>query len=587
MSNSIFHFGGVQGVLASVLFACSACTGVGSPDGYDGKPAQGVPPDSPTANGGGPSGTAGAGSIPNVPSANERGGTKIVPTTTLDPGRVVLRRLNRSEFDNTVRDLLGTLSTPAQSTFAADDVADGFDTIGSTLAMSSLLVENIDAATTTLVDELLARPAGDAWRARILSCTPEASGIAACYTQILSAFMKNAYRRPVTAEEVQTRVALAISVQTSSGDAMRGLNAALKSVLLSPHFLYRVELGDPTSAEATPLNDFELASRLSYFLWSTMPDTTLLQAAEDKKLSPAAAELDAQIDRMLTDPKSQGFIDSFAGQWLSTREALSFVADDKVFPTYDDALRTAMPQETKLFFKALIREEQPLNALMLGSFTFVNDRLAKQYGIPGGQTEFTRVSLEGTPRMGILTQGAFLATTSYPFRTSPVRRANWVLERLLCDPPPPAPANVPAFADTLPAGATLRQTFEAHRQNPACAGCHSVMDPIGFALENFDAIGTYRTQDNGAAVDATGSLLDGTPLDGAKSLSRAIASDADYPICVAKHLLTFAVGRSFSDPAATAYAAGIGLQKKDATWPDFLRAIARSQAFLTRRGEAI
>lgn len=591
MSKTKALFGRQHGWLTSLLLVCSACTGVSSlPDGYNGPTAADGTPnggDVPGPGGTPSNGSAGATSLPPVPGDSARGGTKVVPSTTLDAGRVVLRRLNRTEFDNTVHDLLGTMSTPAQDTFAKDDISDGFDTIGRTLIMSSLLVEQLDAAAGSLVDELLARPAGDAWRLRVLSCEPSAANAATCLPQILSAFMKNAYRRPVTAEEVQARVALATAVQTSSGDVMRGLNAALKAVLMSPHFLYRVELGDPVSAAATPLNDYELASRLSYFLWASMPDATLLQAAADKKLTPIAADLSAQVDRMLADPKSQGFIDSFAGQWLSGRDALSFVADPKVFAGYDDALRLAMPQETSLFFKALIAEKQPLSALLLGKFSFVNDRLAKQYGLPGGQTAFTRVSLEGTERMGILTQNTFLTVTSYPFRTSPVKRADWVLEHLLCDPPPAPPAAVPALADAVPMGLTLRQHFEAHRSNPSCAGCHKVMDPIGFALENFDASGSYRTTDNGVMVDATGQLADGTPLTGAKSLSEAVASDADFAICVAKQVLTYAVGRSFSAPEAKSYAAGIGVQMKAASWPDFLKSVITSQAFVTRRGEAI
>lgn len=526
-------------------------------------------------------GTSGAG------ATGQRGGTNVVPTNVLDPGRVVLRRLNRAEYDNTVRDLLGTSTTPAKDTFAADDVADGFDTIGQKLVMSLLLAEQIQTATETLVTELVGRPAGDAFRTRILACTPTTANAATCYQQILSGFMRNAYRRPVTSEEVQARVTLASSIATSSGDPMEGLKGALKSVLMSPNFLYRVELGDPKSTAAAPVNDYELATRLSYFLWGSMPDSALSAAADAKKLTPAGADLDAQIDRMLSDAKFDGFVASFAGQWLSTRDALQWVADDTKFPTFDDALRTSMPQETNLFFKSLFAEKQPLQALLLADYTYANDRLAKHYGIAAGQAAFTRTSLQGSPRQGILTQESFLTVTSYPFRTSPVRRADWILEHLLCDPPPPAPPGVPPLNETVPMATTLRAHFEQHRSSPACASCHQIMDPIGFALENFDAIGGYRTMDNGAPVDASGQLADGTPLSGAKDLAQAIAADADYPICLAKQLLTYGVGRSFSAPDAKAYAASVGLAVKDGTWPDLLRAVVKSQAFLTRRGEAI
>ncbi|RYZ08043.1 MAG: DUF1592 domain-containing protein [Myxococcales bacterium] len=535
----------------------------------------------------GTAGTAGAASEPPivVKPNTERGGTAVVPTTQLDEGRVVLRRLNRTEYDNTVRDLLGTASTPARSGFAADDVEDGFDTIGQSLVVSRLLTEQLEKAATTLVDELLARPAADPVRARILSCELTAASAATCLPQILSAFMGRAYRRPVSADEVQSRVALSTAVQQAGGDLTRGLHAALKSVLLSPHFLFRVELGDPASPSSTPLSDYELASRLSYFLWASMPDDTLLASAESKRLSPAGPELDQEVERLLADPKAQGFFESFAGQWLSTREALRFVADEAQFPDYDDALRESLPQETNLFFKSLIAEAQPLSAVVLAKYSFVNERLARHYGLPAVSGGFTRVSLEGTPRIGVLSQGAFLAVSSYPGRTSPVRRANWVLEELLCDPPPSAPSNIPALTEQRPPGATLRQTFEQHRANPSCAACHKIMDPIGFALESFDAAGAYRTTDNGGAVDTTGQLADGTPLTGVDDLARAVAGDADFAICVAKQMLTYAVGRSFASKSAKAYAAGVGVPVKDATWPALIQAVVHSEAFRTRRGE--
>lgn len=542
--------------------------GAGSPVGSDGLPGPVTPEE-----------------LPELPAAGEPGGTRVVPTMELDQGRVVLRRLNRAEYDNTVRDLLGTSLTPAQDGFAPDDVEEGFDTIGNRLVVSLLLAEQLDAAANQLVDELLGRPEGDPTRDRILVCDPTSGDAPSCNEQILAPLMKNAFRRPVTSEEVQQRVDLAAQVQMSTSDPLRGLRAALNSVLLSPHFLYRVELGDPTSDVATPLSEYELASRLSYFLWASMPDQQLLDAAEAQALSRT---LDAQVDRMLADPKAQGFIDSFVGQWLSTREASGFAADGDVFPSFDDALRVSMAEETKLFFGALIQENQPLSALVLADFSFVNARLAQHYELPGGQTEFTRVALDGSPRMGLLTQETFLTVTSYSFRTSPVRRADWILEHLLCDPPPAAPPMIPALEAAPPeSGLTLREVFERHRQEPSCASCHQIMDPIGFALENFDAIGAYRTLDNGAPVDASGQLVDGTPINGVEDLAQAIASDADYAICLGKQMLTYAVGRSFSETEARAYAAGVGVSVKDGTWPDLIHAVANSQAFLTRRGETL
>ncbi|MGK3990802.1 DUF1592 domain-containing protein [Sorangium sp. So ce136] len=556
--------------LPPLLLACVGCTGlIGSSE------------EETPRNGGADS------ELPSIPPGGEPGGSYVVPTTVLDSGRVVLRRLNRTEYDNTMRDLLGsTLNLARKTPFAADDVVDYFNTNGEALVMSLLLTEQMDQAASTLIEELMGRTASDPWRNRILTCEPSASTFDRCATEVLNGFMKNAYRRPVTADEVQARVDLGRSVLQSSGDPTVALSAALKSVLLSPHVLYRVELGDPESPVATPLSDYELASRLSYFLWASMPDQELFDAAAAGQLSAAGPELTAQVERMLADDKAEGLIESFAGQWLSTRDAPSFVAEAALFPDYDDELRLSLAQETNLFFKALIDERQPLTTLLRSDFTFVNDRLARHYGLPPVGDGFQRVSLRGSPRIGILSHASVLAVTSHPNRTSVVKRAEWVLERLLCDPPPPPPAMIPPIKEELPPGLTLRQTLEAHRANPACAGCHKIMDPIGFALENFDATGAFRTMDNGAPVDASGQLADGTPLAGHEDLAAAIANDADYAICVAKHLLTFAVGRSFSAEEAKAYAAGIGVTMKDATWPEFIHAIVQSEAFRTRRGEA-
>lgn len=564
----------------AVALSAAGCTGVVD------DPAPGGP-GATNQSGSGGVGAGGSTQLPPVPDATQRGGTRVQPTTTLDGGRVVLRRLNRAEYDNTMRDLLGSMSNPARTTpFAADDVADGFDTLGQNLVMSLFLAEQMDGAANILVDELFARPAGDAWRARVLPCEPTVENFSVCATQVLTAFMNNAFRRPVAPDEVQARVTLGSSVLQSSGNARSGLGAALKSVLMSPHFVYRVELGDPNSPEATPLSDYELATRLSYFLWASMPDAALFEAAGAKKLTSSPDGLSAQVQRLLADPKSQGFIEGFAGQWLATRASGQFVASKEQFPDYDDALRLSLPQETNLFFQALIAEKQPLTSLVLADFSFVNDRLARHYGVPVTQSGFARTSLAGTPRMGVLSHASVLAFTSYAHRTSPVRRADWVLENLLCDPPP-VPAMVPPFDDTPKQGTTLRQQFEEHRANPACAACHKIMDPIGFALEGYDAVGAYRTQENGVAVDTTGQLADGTPLADARDLAEAIAKDADYAICVAKQALTYAVGRSFSEAEARNYAGGLGVMMKDATWPAFIEAVVQSEAFRTRRGQAL
>jgi hypothetical protein len=538
-----------------------------------------------TGTGGGSGTSGGAGTTPGVSIAT------VTPTTQLDSGRVTLRRLNIAEYDNTVRDLLGTTTTPAKSTFPPDDVTEGFDTLGAALNYSDLLGAQAETAAGNLVNELLGRKTGDPLLAKVLVCQPTTANLQACLTQILTPFMKSAFRRAVTAAEVATVVQLGMTIAGQTGSTpTTGLNAALKSVLLSPYFLFHVEQGSPSSTSPTPLSDYELASRLSYFLWSSMPDAQLTQAADASMLTQSPAMLSTQVDRMLADPKSQALTDNFAGQWLSIREVAGVSPDPTVFPTVDQALLNAIPQETAAFFKSLLTGAQPLNMLLLANYTFVNARLAKQYGITGiptTQTTFTQASLTGTHRMGVLTQGTFLTTQSHPDRTSPVERGNWILTQLLCDPPPSPPPNVPILATpTAASGLSGRQALDAHATVPYCASCHTTIDPIGYTLENFDATGAYRTTDNGQPVDASGTLPDGTTFNGPTEIAQWVAKDQRYARCVSKQMLTYGVGRSFDAPDGLAYAAGLAAPlASTGTWTQLVHAVASSQAFLTNRGE--
>lgn len=566
-----------------VLVACAACTGVASLPGNSSGPSDGVG----ATSGIGTTGNAGVGSTPTGNAGTGTSSGPVTPTTVLDSGRVVLRRLNAAEYNNTVRDLLGTTKTPGDK-FPVN-VADGFDTIGLSLSFSELLAEGLEGAVGDLIGELLARPVGDPQRARVLVCEPTATNFATCVPQILTGFLKNAFRRPATPAEVQDLTDLASSVRQSTGDVVQGVSAALEDALLSPNFLFRVELGDAHSPAASRLNDYELASRLSYFIWSTMPDQTLLQAADSAKLTAGGADFDAQVSRMLADPKASEFVRRFGGQWLSMQDVDGIDPDMALFPSLDEALRSSIAQETTLFFGSLVGAGQPLKTLLLADFSYVNAPLAKQYGLtpPTGTTGFAKTSLQGSPRIGLLTQDTFLTTTSQPDRTSPVKRGNWVLEHLLCDPPPaPPPGVLPLVTPAPNSGVTVRTVLEAHRANPYCASCHKVMDPIGLGLENFDAIGSYRTTDNGQSIDASGQMPDGTTFSGAAQLAKIIADDPRFPACVAQQLLTYSIGRAFAAPDGRGYAAGIGVPLASGTWTDILHAIVKSEAFLTRRGEA-
>ncbi len=592
-----------------------------------------------------------------------------------DPGRVTLHRLNNAEYNNTVRDLLGTKLQPAND-FPADDRGYGFDNVADVLRLSPLAVELYEAAAERLIADTLAvttqsttsmfevmsqagtgnavnggwnfysngtatinvvaplagkytfkiraygqqagpdparlaievpgamaitidvtavmaspaiyeqtvmLPAGttpvgisftndfydqttmadrNLWvdyvsvtgptdapqidserRKRLLLC--DALDDRGCQQEILSGFAKRAWRRPPTSEEVDKLLALVDLAKQQGDTAEAGLRLALQRVLVSPHFVFRVEVDpEPNSLTPRPLTGWELATRLSYFLWSSMPDDELFAAAESGKLNDPK-ELERQASRMLDDPKAIALTDNFAGQWLFTRALGDQDPDYQLFPDYDDELESAMRAETRRYFRAFLEEDVPMDQFLVADFTYVNDRLAEFYGLPlpGSPTELVKVSLANSPRRGFLTQGSFLRVTSRPKRTSPVLRGKWVLDNLLCTPPRPPPPGVEGLPDGMTATGSIRERLEAHRTNPICASCHRTMDPIGFGLDNFDAIGHYRTQDAGFPIDATGELADGTTFDGPIAMTQELASNPGVYRCMVQKLYTY-TGRS-------------------------------------------
>ncbi len=365
--------------------------------------------------------------------------------------------------------------------------------------------------------------------------------------EVLRPLASRAFRRPVTDEELDRLTKVADAARRDGDTYEQSLQVATQAILISPHFLFRMEL-DPVGQEGQPrnLNDFELATRLSYFLWSSMPDEELYKLAEAGKLREGD-QLEKQVRRMLADPKSQALIENFGGQWLELRSLDIRTPDLTQFSEYNPALRNAMRRETELFLGSIIREDRSVFDLLSADFTFVNEPLAKLYGI-GGVTgeEFQRVSLAGTPRGGILTQASMLTITSNPSRTSPVKRGKWILENILGTPPPPPPPNVPELKENEAAVVgTLREKMEQHRANPICASCHQRMDPLGFALENFDAIGRFREQDHGAAIDNSGKLPSGEEFRGAADLRKILISarSGEFLQCLSEKLLTYALGR--------------------------------------------
>ncbi|MFZ4738650.1 MAG: DUF1592 domain-containing protein [Bradymonadia bacterium] len=642
---------------------------------------------------------AGGSPVDDTPDAAIGGapGTPEEACADPDPGRVTLRRLNRDEYDLTLRDLLGDRSAPARD-FPADDLGHGFDNQADVLSVSPVLVEKYDRAAervveaalrvprrttdrTTVEAEALTSSVGRAFqgfwnlwsngevggpvtfaeagryrltiragcqlagpdpcqmsvrfdgvdvavlevpatpdapadysvevdateghhsfgaaflndfyapdaadpnqrdrnllvdrfetegpldfdpeatnptRDAILVCAPSSPvgpEADACAREILTAFGSRAWRRALTPGELDRLVAL-VSVATGEGDPFeRGVRLAMHALLLSPHFLFKVET-DPTPFEADaltphPLSGDELATRLSYFLWGSIPDEALTRDAASGALNDDAV-LAATVDRMLDDPRAAAFVERFAGQWLHLRNLANVAPDYARFPDFDDALRHSMRAETEAYFRAFLDEDRSALDLLDARFTFLDARLARHYGLPfeAGDAPDTlrRVDLEaldpeGT-RGGLLTHGSILTVTSFPTRTSPVKRGKWVMEQLLCSEPPPPPPGVEGLRDEIDANATFRERLEQHRAEPVCAGCHALMDPIGFGLETYDGIGAYRTEDAGKPIDDSGELPGERPFHGARELAALLKDDAALHECMVEQLFTFAVGRA-------------------------------------------
>ena len=391
-------------------------------------------------------------------------------------------------------------------------------------------------------------------RRRIFVCQPKAASEEdGCARKILATLARRAYRGDVSKEDLQT---LQDFYQRGRQDGSfdTGIDLALRRMLSSPKFLVRVERESASvpAGSAYRLSDLEIASRLSFFLWSSIPDDTLLDVASKGGLKTPAG-IDQQVRRMLADPKSQAFVDNFVGQWLQLRNLKTKQPNSHEFPDFDDNLRTALGTEAEMFFASIMREDRSVVDLMTADYTFLNERLARHYGIPNVYgTHFRRVTLKDDTRRGLLGKGAVLMVTSHPHRTSPVLRGKWVLENILGSPPPPPPDVVPPFDEEAGAAKpkSVRERMEQHRRNPACASCHRMIDPAGLALENFDAIGGWRTRDGGtrgAPVDASGQLIDGTQINGVVELRAALLREPEtFVRTMTEKLMTYALGRGLT-----------------------------------------
>jgi len=382
-------------------------------------------------------------------------------------------------------------------------------------------------------------------RRRIFTCSPaNRSQQDACATKILSTLARRAFRHPVAKDDL-ARLMTFFRTGRQSGTFDSGVQLALRRMLASPSFVFRVE--DTAAMKAgsvARVSDVELASRLSFFLWSSIPDDTLLDLAARGRLSDPAV-LDGEVRRMIADPRANGLAENFSGQWLHVRNLKTITPNHDDFPDFDDTLREAFQRETELFFEAIMREDHSALDLLTADFTFVNERLAKHYGIPYIYgSHFRRVTLTDDARRGLLGKGALLMVTSHADRTSPTVRGKWILENILGTPPPPPLPNVPPIESGSETPRTLRERLERHRASATCAGCHKVMDPLGFAMENFDAVGSWRTRDAGLPLDASGQLADGTSVNGIVALRSALLARSDVFVqTFTEKLMTYALGR--------------------------------------------
>jgi hypothetical protein len=651
-----------------------------------------------------------------------------------DPGRVTVRRLNRNEYNNTIRDLLGVTDFKPAADFPADDSGYGFDHIGDVLSTSPLLVEKYLAAAEQVLDKALgtgeqqqqpgesriakfeggelrghgggnprrfasegeasrrveiptpgryairveagadqaggevarmavrvegrelkvfdveadddspkrydaeveltpgrhrvatafvndywdpSKPEGERdrnlvvyhvevvgplggaappgptdWQKKILFAVPGQDGMSdeQAAARVLERFAATAYRRPVTADEVAKLLTLFRTARSEGDDYARSVKLAMSAVLVSPHFLFRVEQErDADPAKPYAIGDFELASRLSYFLWSSMPDDALFAAAASGKLRDPEA-LNAEVRRMLADPRSAAFVSNFVGQWLELRNLDTLSIERRIFKDFDDALRGDMRREAETFFASLLRDDGSVLDLLNADYTFVNGRLARHYGIAGVDgDEFRRVSLAGTRRGGVLTMGGVLMVTAMPTRTSPVKRGKFVLEQMLASPPPPAPPDVEALGDGREERrrGSVRQRFEAHRSDATCIACHARMDPIGFAMENFDSVGRWRDRDGDFPIDASGALPEGEKFNGPDELRAVlVARKGEFVEAFVQKMLTYALGRGMENyDRCTVKDVAAALEKDGYKFSTLIDQVVTSDAFQKRRAK--
>lgn len=460
-----------------------------------------------------------------------------------DPGKPVTRRLNRAEYDNTILELTG-LDLRLSEGFSPDASSYGFDNLGEALAMSPVLVEQYHEAARKVVAEIARSPEA---RKRVFAAalSRELSEREAA-RKTIERFTLKAFRRPPEPAMIDRLLGLYDKAR-ARGEAHDGaVRPMLVAVLISPRFLMRIEAARPDVQGPYPVDDYDLASRLSYFLWSGPPDDELLELAARGALGKTEA-LEAQARRMLRDPRARALAQNFLGQWLQLRNLAAHKPDPKYFPEFTDTLRAAMQGEMELFLGEIVREDRPVTDLVDADYTYANEELARHYGLEGVKgPEMRRVPLPDKRRGGALTSAAVLTLLSDPERTNVPRRGNYVAGTILGAPPPPPPPDVPALEESKVEGKpqTLRQLLEVHRRNPECASCHAKIDPLGFALDNYDGIGRWRDREGGVPVDASGTLPSGRKFKGPVELKGILlARRDDFVRTITENMLIYALGR--------------------------------------------
>jgi len=519
----------------------------------------------------------------------------------LDDQRLQLFTLAASEK----KIILGSGKAPDADMKVRIPVKAGARAIGATFLKDTVLKEGVierirddnvqtyfeGVATVTVAGPFNVKGPGEtATRDRIFTCRPTGPGDEqACAQRVLTNLAHRAYRRPVSADDIQPLLAL-YRQGAQNGGFESGIRLAMQKVLVSPDFIFRAEI-DPAGAKAGTVyrvSDVELASRLSFFLWSSIPDDELLSVAESGRLKEPAV-LQAQVKRMLADPKSSALVKNFAGQWLFLRNIERISPDSVSFPYFDENLRYALQRETELLIESQVKEDRGVADLLTSDYTFLNQRLAEHYGVKGIYgNEFRRVKLEDPNRYGLLGQASILTVTSYPNRTAPTIRGKWVLEQLLGTPPPPPPPNVPSLKDDATTQKlTMRERMELHRSNPACAACHRQMDPLGFALENFDGLGSWRVEATlgSGPMDTSGELPDGTKFNGPAGLRDVLVKKKDaFVETFAERLVTYALGRGVEEYDFAALRKITGDAAKDKQkWSSIILGIVNSTPFQMRR----